>query len=296
MRKLVVALSIVCSLVITHPALAASKAQKVSTSSTGNISYTVKAGDTISSISRVYNVTMENVIGVNKLADPSRLKIGQVLVIPQQGNIKKETKPLAVLEDEKTVKYTVKSNDTLSGIAKVYGTTVLAIQSANKLASPDKLTIGQVLEIPLSHRNQSSVSREDNRVHSTIDNTLNSNKVEEIIAYAKGFLGSPYSYGAIGPNSFDCSGFTMFVFNHFGINLPHNSAQQSTKGDLVNRDMLIPGDLVFFNTSQKGISHVGIYIGGGSLIHASTSGRRVEISSLSDDYYNKRYVTARRIL
>ena len=114
-------------------------------------------------------------------------------------------------------------------------------------------------------------------------------------AVIKELLGTPYKYGGTTPKGFDCSGFTAYVFAKFGIELPHNSASMAKQGVKVAKADLRPGDLVFFNTSGKGISHVGIYIGDGKFAHASTS-KGVVITPLSDKYYAKRYVTARRIL
>lgn len=111
----------------------------------------------------------------------------------------------------------------------------------------------------------------------------------------KELLGTPYKYGGTTTKGFDCSGFTAYVFAKFGIELPHQSASMAKKGVKVAKEELREGDLVFFNTSGKGISHVGIYIGDGKFAHASTS-KGVVITPLSDKYYAKRYVTARRIL
>ncbi len=108
-------------------------------------------------------------------------------------------------------------------------------------------------------------------------------------------VGVDYKYGGTTKNGFDCSGFTMFVFAKFGIDLPHQSGSQAQLGSKVDRSELKSGDLVFFNTSGNGISHVGIYMGGGSFAHASSS-RGVIIANLDESYYQKRYVTARRIL
>lgn len=107
-------------------------------------------------------------------------------------------------------------------------------------------------------------------------------------------LGTPYKAGGVSVKGFDCSGFTMFVFNQLGIDLPHSSRSQAGLGDAVAKDDLRPGDLVFFNTDGKRISHVGIYMGNGQFSHAS-SNKGISYSKLSDSYYSKRYVTARRI-
>lgn len=108
-------------------------------------------------------------------------------------------------------------------------------------------------------------------------------------------VGVNYSYGGTTTAGFDCSGFTSYVFERFGIELPRTSSGQATVGTKVAKADLIPGDLVFFNTSGKGISHVGIYLGNGKMAHSSTS-KGVIIGEVDDDYYSKRYVTARRVL
>lgn len=108
-------------------------------------------------------------------------------------------------------------------------------------------------------------------------------------------LGSPYKYGGTTPKGFDCSGFTQYVFAQWGIELPHNSKAQSKEGTAVKREELRPGDLVFFNTSGQGISHVGIYMGNGKFAHAAY-GDGVTITDMDSTYYKKRYVTAVRIL
>lgn len=121
---------------------------------------------------------------------------------------------------------------------------------------------------------------------------------ERIVADAKTFIGTPYVYAAAGPDSFDCSGFTMYIMNRSGIKLPHMASMQYTYGFEVSIDELIAGDLVFFNSSRSsGIEHVGIYIGNGSFIHASSgSVHAVTISNLEEDYYSAHYVGARRVI
>jgi lipoprotein Spr len=117
-------------------------------------------------------------------------------------------------------------------------------------------------------------------------------KMDKVIDKA---IGTKYVAGGVSTSGFDCSGFTRYVFDKIGITLPHQSASQYQMGTAVSRDEMRPGDLVFFNTSGKGISHVGIYVGDGQFAHASSS-RGVTISSLSDSYYVNRYVGAKRIM
>jgi cell wall-associated NlpC family hydrolase len=112
------------------------------------------------------------------------------------------------------------------------------------------------------------------------------------IAYATLLLGVPYTYGGTSPESgFDCSGFTRYVYEHFGVELPHYSVAQYELGRNVPRGDLEPGDLVFFD----GLGHVGLYLGGGTFIHAPHTGTEVSVDSLSG-WYADRYDGARRIL
>ena len=130
-------------------------------------------------------------------------------------------------------------------------------------------------------------------------NTTTSSLGEEIVAYAKQYLGCPYVYGGSGSSSFDCSGFTMYVYKHFGYSLSHSASAQANRGEYVAKEDLQPGDLVFFleYPTMDGIGHCGIYIGDGEFIHASSgSGYCVKISTLLSGGYYNRYATARRLI
>lgn len=121
--------------------------------------------------------------------------------------------------------------------------------------------------------------------------------LEKVLRLAEEQIGKPYVYGSAGPNSFDCSGLTYYVFkNGADITLPRNSSAQATVGQFVSKSNLEAGDLVFFNTSGGGISHVGIYVGNNEMIHAPSSGKNVQKVKINQSYWENRYVTARRIL
>ncbi len=116
----------------------------------------------------------------------------------------------------------------------------------------------------------------------------------KIADFAKGLVGKPYSYGSVGPNSFDCSGFVVYVYGIFGIDLPRASQSQAYSGDRISRSDLKPGDLVFSNTYSS-LSHVGVYLGDGKFVHAASPSSGVTISSINDDYYGSRYAWATRV-
>lgn len=115
--------------------------------------------------------------------------------------------------------------------------------------------------------------------------------------FAKQYIGYSYVYGGSGPTSFDCSGFTMYVFKQFGINLPHNAVTQSNYGAYVSKENLVPGDLVIFNNyANTSIGHAGIYIGNGRIVHAANSNRGVTTDTILSGYYDIRFVEGRRLL
>jgi len=104
----------------------------------------------------------------------------------------------------------------------------------------------------------------------------------EVVSIARKYLGAPYRWAAAGPNAFDCSGLTMFVYRQVGVSLPHSSRAQIGSGQRVSRSNLAPGDLVFFGSP---IHHVGLYVGGGMMIHAPHTGDVVRYASISRSDY-----------
>ncbi|GAA4223482.1 C40 family peptidase [Actinomadura meridiana] len=107
---------------------------------------------------------------------------------------------------------------------------------------------------------------------------IGTGKAAQALRYAMGKLGDPYVWGAAGPSTFDCSGLTMWAYRQVGINLPHYTGSQFNAGTHVSRSQLQPGDLVFFYSD---LHHMGMYIGGGKMIHAPHTGDVVKIASMS---------------
>lgn len=116
---------------------------------------------------------------------------------------------------------------------------------------------------------------------------------DQIVAYAMKFLGTPYQWGGNGPNTFDCSGFTRYVYAHFGIYLPRTSETQCNVGTRVSKSQLQKGDLVFFENSDGDVHHVGIYVGDGYYINAPHTGDVVKIAPVSS---SSDYIFGARIL
>ncbi|MBP2028207.1 cell wall-associated NlpC family hydrolase [Acetoanaerobium pronyense] len=146
-------------------------------------------------------------------------------------------------------------------------------------------------------------------------------KSTAIIRYAFEELGKPYKFAATGPDYYDCSGYTYTIFKKLNINIPRTSEAQGNGGILIDRNRLQKGDLVFFDTRSisninditdnfeeeiissepkpfmpEKVTHVGIYIGSGEFIHASSGGGEVIISRLDNKYYDSRYLHGRRYL
>jgi cell wall-associated NlpC family hydrolase len=122
---------------------------------------------------------------------------------------------------------------------------------------------------------------------------------DDLFMYAASLIGTPYRTGGTSPQTgLDCSGFVRHVYMQtFHIELPHSAADMSQKGEALEPDALRSGDLVFFTTREQAFSHVGIYLGEGRFVHASSSSSgNVMISSLLDPYWSRHYAGARRIL
>jgi len=132
------------------------------------------------------------------------------------------------------------------------------------------------------------------------DNWVELTKEDEIIDTAKEFLGIKYVWAANGPDCFDCSGFTKYVYKQNGITLPRYSGHQAKVGIKVSFDELEKGDLVFFDTEHKfrgKVNHVGIYIGDGKFIHASSAKKKVVITSFDEKpFYKRRFLRGERVI
>lgn len=148
-----------------------------------------------------------------------------------------------------------------------------------------------------------NIIRELDAIAEDIDGEVENDELaQQIIDYASTHVGRPYRYGSGGPKSFDCSGFTSYIFKNFGVNLTRSSRSQYNEGEKVAKEDIKPGDLLFFKGRSNGrsVGHVGIAVdvddnGRVRFIHAATN-KGVSYSTLDESYYAKRYVGARRVL
>ena len=205
-----------------------------------------------------------------------------------------------------TQKYKVRAGDSLYTIARRQGMKLADLQRLNGLKS-SRLKIGQILVVSGKARKTGKaqtdeIAEESGQIISQIalpneegifTDSLAAVGVEPI---ARSYLSIPYRYGAQSRKSTDCSGFVQQVFREFDINLPRTAREQYKVGMKIDRSSLSSGDLLFFRTRarKKYPTHVGIYLGNGKMIHASSRQRKVVISDVNHPYYVKRYVGAKR--
>lgn len=122
-------------------------------------------------------------------------------------------------------------------------------------------------------------------------------KADKVISVAKANLNKKYKAGGTGPNEFDCSGFTKYVYKKaINLDLPRTSRDQATVGTTVSKSNIRKGDLLFFKTNGQNISHVAIYMGNGKMIHARNERHNITIDNINDSYWKRTYVHAKRVI
>ena len=169
---------------------------------------------------------------------------------------------------------------------------------ASKYLSDKKVDVTSRSEEISRGKQNTQTENTSSKNESNTQGTSSSASGNNIVAYAKKYMGYKYVSGGSSPSTgFDCSGFTSYVYKQCGISISRSSSAQASNGTAVSKSNLQLGDLVIFNNrANTSIGHVGIYIGGNTFIHAGNSGTGVITTSLSDSYYSARYVTGRRII
>ncbi|MEQ8199846.1 MAG: LysM peptidoglycan-binding domain-containing protein [Syntrophomonadaceae bacterium] len=264
---------------------AAPAASSPAAATTNTSSYVVQSGDNLWGIASAHGITLEQIKQLNGMSS-DLLQIGQVLKlagVSTPAPTPATPPPASAPAPAGVSSYVIQPGDSLWSIAQLYGTTADNLKALNGLTG-DALFAGDTLKVAGTPA-EVSVSRSGDIASGS-----------RVVAKAAQYLGTPYRYGGSAPGGFDCSGFTSYVFKQFGISLSRTAAGQYGQGIAVSKANLIAGDLVFFNT-YGGVSHVGIYAGGGRFIHSSSpNSGGVIYSAMSESYYASRYVGARRIL
>jgi peptidoglycan endopeptidase LytE len=230
--------------------------------------HSVREGESLWLIARAYGTSVQALAAANGLRPENVLRVGRELTIPGEG-----AEPAA--KEPATRLYIVRRGDSLWRIARRHGTTVGALATANGL-NPDRvLRVGTALLVPGGAGGATGQHR--------------------FAQAALEYRGVRYRWGGMSTRGMDCSGLVALVLRNYGIKAPHNSKALYKLGKGVSRANLQAGDLVFFHTTRPGISHVGIYIGDGKFVHASSSKGRVRVDRLDKGYYSRRLVGARRV-
>jgi LysM repeat protein len=295
--------------------------------------YTVMAGDTLYSIAKKVNASVDQIKEINMLTT-NFLKVGQKLKVPGPSSASSQDASAKT----QTANYAVNAGDTLYSIAKKLNTTVNEIKKANNLTS-DVIALGQILKVP-----SNTVPKPE--LNTTVDPTIkqlhelgylaiqtsagviNAAQTEAIKSFQEdyglpatdminpatkteiehaivkktlvedtsNYLGVPYLWSGTTPKGFDCSGFVYYMFKAHDVNITRTtSGSLYQMGKAVSKDKLQPGDLVFFDVNHTGkISHVGFYTGNNNYISA-TSSKGIAVNSLDSTYWSKYYVGAKRV-
>ncbi|WP_420596051.1 C40 family peptidase [Deinococcus sp.] len=189
--------------------------------------------------------------------------------------------------------YTVKAGDTLTSVAQNYKLEPQKLMQLNGLASTT-LEVGQQLNVGGKASSAATVKAAPKQAAPVASAPAQGSGY--VRSAALRFLGIRYAHGGTGNWGMDCSGYTQAVYRSMGVTLPRTAVSQYRTGRAVGRSQLQVGDLMFFNTLGRGVSHVAIYLGNGDFANANSYYGKTMVDNLSNPYWSRRYVGARRVL
>ncbi|MBE0423460.1 MAG: LysM peptidoglycan-binding domain-containing C40 family peptidase [Lutibacter sp.] len=269
-----------------------------------NIEHKVVKGESIYAIAKKYDVKEAAIYDLNPKVKGKLLKLNSILLIP--GNRANNEQIASTEALSKAQNHTITIGETLSKIARKYGTTIKELERLNPTVV-NKLPIGHTLIIRETPPTIEAITKEFGE-NAIVENTEKvdsaasaaPSKIEFLIETASEKLGTRYRSGGTTYSGFDCSGLIFNTFNQIDFTLPRSSNQQAKIGTKVQKSQAQKGDLIFFATNGRGtINHVGMIteIIGDEIkfIHASTS-LGVIVSSIKEAYYSKRFKQINRVL
>ena len=264
---------------------------------TSSSTYTVKRGDTLGAIASRHKTSVSNLAKLNGIKNVNVLSVGQVIKVtgtataaPSKPNA--SVKPPAKPNNNSAQKtYTIVRGDTLSGISKKFGVSVNSLMTMNGLNS-HIIHIGTKLKL-----DGAAVSKPSTGQTSTpkppAPSTSGIGVYSDVVNKALAQKGVKYVWGGQTTSGFDCSGFIHYVYNQAGVSMSRtNTVGYYSRSVYIENP--IPGDLVFFdNTYQKGLSHMGIYLGNGNFVHAGSSG--ITVANVNDSYWKSKFNSYKRL-
>jgi peptidoglycan endopeptidase LytE len=276
------------------------------------IEHEVVAKETLFGLSKKYNISIEKLKQLNPNIELEGLKIGMVLrlsnsknnLVPEKVVVEKPKRE----KDKKDTKevfqelfHTVLSKETKYGLSRKYKISIAELESLNPQIKND-LAVGTRLVIRTSGRIEEGVVSEGTVFPKEIKpiSTEGLSKIESVIATASNNIGTKYRSGGTNSDGFDCSGLVFSSFKTINIDLPRSSYEQAAIGVKIDKNLAQKGDLIFFATGGSSrINHVGLITEVSEndikFVHSSTS-LGVIISSVTEEYYDKRFVQINRVI
>lgn len=242
--------------------------------------HTVRDGETLESIAATYQIDTDTLRKANPDLGAKPLQPGQVVMIPAKEASSTESDGAGSCVDAMIRDSSLVSRPAAAKAAKAAAPAKKAKSAVAR--KPQRVSASQGVEVARQtmHRRRSLSSRHGSLMSGIVNTSVR-------------YIGVPYRWAGTTSAGFDCSGFTMTVFKMNGMSLPRMADEQYRAGKPISDSEAMPGDLVFFATYTRGVSHVGIYMGQGYFIHASSS-KGVVISHLTESYWRNRYLGARR--